>query len=121
MTGRPVSDSPLVSRRQMIGQFGGGLAGIAFSWLLARDLGGATPQTFDLLAKKPHFSPRARNIIFLYMGGGPSQMDLFDPKPALAKYAGQPIPISITQRAIGGSTRLLASPFKFAKHGRAGI
>jgi hypothetical protein len=105
----------------MIGQFGGGLAGIAFSWLLARDLGGATTGNFDLLAKKPHFSPRARNIIFLYMGGGPSQMDLFDPKPALAKYEGQPIPISITQRAIGGSTRLLASPFKFAKHGRAGI
>ncbi len=55
------------------------------------------------------------------MGGGPSQMDLFDPKPALSKFDGQPIPLSITQRAIRGSTKLMASPFKFAKYGRAGI
>ena len=114
-------DSRLLSRRQALGQFGGGLAGIAFAWLLGRDAIAVTPRNFDLVPKTPHFKPRARNIIFLYMGGGPSQMDLFDPKPALAKYDGQPIPLSITQRAIRGSTKLMASPFKFAKYGRAGI
>src|SRR2546425_1988442 len=114
-------DSRFLSRRQMLGEFGGGLAGIAFTWLLARDAVGGTPRNFDLVPKTPHFKPRARNIIFLYMGGGPSQMDLFDPKPALSKYDGQPIPVSITQRAIRGSTKLMASPFKFAKYGRAGI
>src|SRR5262245_8151894 len=111
----------LLTRRQMLAQFGGGLAGIACSWLLSRDASAANPRTYDLLPRTPHFKPRARNIIFLYMGGGPSQMDLFDPKPALTKYHGQPIPFSITQRAIGGSTKLMASPFKFAKYGRSGI
>src|SRR6266404_5879923 len=74
---RPASNISLLSRREMLPQFGGGLAGIAFSWLLARDASATNLLNFDLLAKKPHFSPRARNIIFLYMGGGPSQMDLF--------------------------------------------
>jgi hypothetical protein len=111
----------LLSRRQMLGQFGGGLAGIAFAWLSARDLRASNPLQFDLLPKTPHFKPRARNIIFLYMGGGPSQMDLFDPKPALNKYDGQPIPFSITQRAVRGTTKLMASPFKFSRHGRSGI
>src|SRR5437762_257412 len=71
----------LLSRRDMLSQFGGGLAGIAFSWLLARDARASNPINFDLLPRTPHFTPRARNVIFLYMGGGPSQMDLFDPKP----------------------------------------
>jgi hypothetical protein len=57
----------------------------------------------------------------LYMGGGPSQMDLLDPKPVLQRNDGQPIPGSIVQRAIGGPTKLMASPFKFARHGRSGL
>ena len=48
-------------------------------------------------------------------------MDLFDPKPALTKHDGQPIPFSITQRAVRGTTKLMASPFKFSRHGRSGI
>jgi hypothetical protein len=75
----------------------------------------------DLRPRPPHFPARARNVIFLFMGGGPSQVDLLDPKPALARYDGQPMPGSITQRKIGGSTRLMASPFPFARHGRSGI
>jgi hypothetical protein len=60
-------------------------------------------------------------VIFIFMGGGPSQMDLFDPKPLLTRYHGEPISGQITQRAIGGSTRLMASPFAFQKHGQSGI
>jgi len=122
--GRNISRVRCLTRRQMLAEFGGGLAGIACSWLLARETIASEQtnrQLFDLLSKPPHFTPRARNVIFLYMGGGPSQMDLFDPKPALTKRHGQPIPFSITQRAIGGSVKLMASPFKFAKYGQSGI
>lgn len=68
----------------------------------------------------PHFAPRAKHLIVLFMTGGPSQMDLFDPKPALAKYAGQrPSSVDLrTERVTGG---LLPSPFAFKKHGRNGV
>src|SRR6185295_66859 len=67
------------------------------------------------------FAGGAKRVIMLYMGGGPSQIDLLDPKPVLQRNDGQPIPTSIVQRAIGGPTRLMASPFKFAKHGQSGL
>jgi hypothetical protein len=68
----------------------------------------------------PHFTPKAKHVIFLFMTGGPSQMDLFDPKPALAKYEGQrPPSVDLrTERVTGG---LLPSPFSFAKYGRGGV
>lgn len=115
-----------LSRRQALTRFGGGLAGVACAWLLARESRGesgpsSATRPADLRIRPPHFRPRAQRVIFLYMGGGPSQMDLLDPKPALTAYHGQPIPHSITQRAIGGSTRLMASPFQFARHGQSGL
>ena len=68
----------------------------------------------------PHFAPRAKSNICLFMPGGPSHMDMFDPKPALAKYAGQrPDSVNLrTERTTGG---LYPSPFKFQKYGRNGI
>ncbi len=68
----------------------------------------------------PHFAPQAKHLIVLFMTGGPSQMDMFDPKPALAKYAGQrPASVDLrTERVTGG---LLPSPFAFKKHGRNGV
>src|SRR6185436_19309575 len=75
----------------------------------------------SLMARPPHFAPRARRVVMLYMGGGPSQMDLLDPKPMLQKHDGDPIPGSIVQRALGGPTKLMGSPFKFARHGRSGL
>ncbi|MBM3797141.1 MAG: DUF1501 domain-containing protein [Acidobacteria bacterium] len=68
----------------------------------------------------PHFAPRAKHLIVLFMTGGPSQMDLFDPKPALMKYAGQrPASVDLrTERVTGG---LLPSPFAFKKHGRNSV
>jgi hypothetical protein len=73
-----------------------------------------------LAPKFPHFAPRAKRVIFLFMNGGPSHVDTFDPKPSLEKYAGQQ-PEELTkdyQRTVG---KLFPSPFKFKKHGRAGI
>jgi hypothetical protein len=67
----------------------------------------------------PHFAPKARHVIFLFMTGGPSHMDMFDPKPDLLKYQGQrPDSVDLrTERMTGG---LLPSPFEFKKHGRSG-
>src|SRR5678815_977220 len=69
---------------------------------------------------RPHFAPRAKHNIVLFLPGGPSHMDMFDPKPALEKYAGQrPDSVNLrTERTTGG---LYPSPFAFKKHGRAGI
>ena len=82
--------------------------------MLAEDLGAATEPV------GPHFAPKAKNIIFLFMTGGPSQVDMFDPKPALLKYEGQrPENVNLrTERMTGG---LLPSAFKFTKHGESGI
>src|SRR6185436_11841203 len=89
----------VITRRQAVAQFGGGLAGIACGWLLAqaRCQAAGAGSNFDVAPRPSQFAPRARRVIFIYMGGGPSQMDLFDPKPMLTRHDGQPIPQSITQ------------------------
>ena len=111
------------SRREFVLRSGGGLGGIALSWLLARDGRAAAPATNPLAAKPPHFEPKAKRVIFLFMVGGPSQMDLFDPKPALAKWHGQPLPEGTGRpksQFTSGKETILASPRKFQKHGRSG-
>jgi hypothetical protein len=96
-----------------------GLASVlASEGLLGSPARAATGTNNPLAPKAPHFTPRAKRIIFLFMNGGPSQVDTFDPKPALAKYAGQ------SKEGTGrakGSGKLFPSPFKFAKHGQSGI
>jgi len=96
------------NRRQFFQSMTAGFGGFALA-----DLLGAAPTG-------PHFAPKAKHVIFLFMAGGPSQMDLFDPKPALLKYQGQrPSSVDLrTERVTGG---LLPSPFAFQKHGRNGI
>ncbi len=78
-----------------------------------------------LAPKKAHFEGKAKNVIFMFMEGGPSQMDLFDPKPALQKWHGQPLPASMTKDLqlafIKPTAAVLASPRKFEKHGQSGI
>src|SRR5229473_7878894 len=89
---------------------------------LAKVLNAAvTPLAANPLApKSPHFPARAKHVIFLFLNGGPSQVDTFDPKPMLTKYDGKPIPSGNlkTERKTGN---LLASPFKFKKYGQSGI
>ena len=82
-----------LSRREMLCRLGGGFGALALGSVFA-DAGFAASQVspapiYNLDPKRPHFTPRAKRVIFLFMNGGPSQMDTFDPKPALAKYAGQ--------------------------------
>ncbi|MEM7143482.1 MAG: DUF1501 domain-containing protein [Verrucomicrobiota bacterium] len=122
-SGRYASKDKL-SRREMLAKSAGGLGGLALSSLLgssvAQAAGGGHGGTFDLKTKAPPFAPKATSIIFLYMGGGPSQVDLFDPKPALTKYDGKPIPMDVDQRDLYGTAKVMASPFSFAKHGECG-
>ncbi len=103
---------PLVTRREMLQTVGGGLGGLMLADVLRETALGRPLPT--------HFTPRAKHVIFLFMGGGPSHLDLFDPKPEIAKRAGQrPQDVQLrTERVTGG---LLPSPFKFKAHGASGI
>ena len=116
------------SRRRFLGTAAGGAGAIALEWLLARSAHGAdAPRPGagknPLAARPPHFAPKAKRVIFLFMVGGPSQMDLFDPKPELVKRHGQPLPETTgrpkSQFTTGGET-ILASTRKFARHGKSG-
>jgi hypothetical protein len=107
-----------ISRRQMLARVGTGLGSLGLASLLSEQgvfAAGGNP----LAPKPPHFAPRAKHVIHLFMNGGPSQVDTFDPKPALAKYNGQKAPSDIkTERRTGN---LMMSPFGFKKYGKAGI
>ena len=79
------------------------------------------PQKFDLTPRLPPLVPRARAMISLFMMGGPSQLDLLDPKPAMAKWDGKPFPGEIKyDNAAEASSKVFASPFKFRQHGQSG-
>jgi Protein of unknown function (DUF1501) len=116
-----------LSRRFFLKESALGLGGIALGSLLrAGDrVRASVPADMHAptLPKPPHFSPRAKHVIFLFMAGGPSQLDLFDPKPALARYEGQQLPDEVLRGAdlpfIERDAALMASPFKFARHGQS--
>src|SRR6202140_4815570 len=80
----------------------------------------AKERTYDLKPKAPHFAPHAKRVIFIYIGGGPSTIDMFDPKPALMQYDGKPAPLKIKGRALNGSQQIMASPWKFTDCGESG-
>src|SRR4051812_14787002 len=88
------------TRRQFFGQAGSGLAAIALASMLAEEAR-AAGSTDPLDPKPPHVTPRAKSVIFCFMEGGPSHVDLFDPKPGLLKYQGQPVPESFHPETLG--------------------
>jgi hypothetical protein len=133
-------DPLLLNRRELLKSTGMGLGMLGLAGVLA-DAGelsangksasgisadGATIANTDasltanpLAARPAHFPGRAKRVVHFFLNGGPSHVDTFDPKPLLAKYAGQPIPQSFTtERKTGGA---LASPFKFQKYGESGL
>jgi hypothetical protein len=115
------SSAPLhLNRRCFLRSGVMGIGSLALASLMKRDLAAATtthPAVTHL--------PRAKHVIFLHMVGGPSQMDLFDPKPALAKYEGQTLPESITRGRrfafVGPDSKVISSPYGFSNHGAAGM
>jgi hypothetical protein len=113
-----IASDTSISRRGFLNRFGNGLGGVALANLLMKEQAGAA----DF-----HHPPRAKRIIYLFMSGGPSHLDLFDYKPTLNKLHGQQIPDSVrgTQRLTGmsgnqSSIPLVGSPFKFAQYGPQG-
>ncbi len=108
---------PFLSRRQALQEAALGFGGLALSSLVAL---GAEPASYTLRPKRPHFPAKAKNVIFLYVGGGPSTIDMFDPKPLLRKYNGQPAPFEIKGRALNGSQEVMASPWDFTRCGKSG-
>jgi hypothetical protein len=121
------SMSPLISRRQLLQSTS--LGSIALASLLndSSSAAGATAARDDspLAEREPHFQPRVKRVIHLFMNGGPSQMDTFDRKPKLNQLDGEPLPESVrqqlqpTQRKRAGN--LFGSPFKFKRYGQCGL
>src|SRR5262245_1418747 len=109
----------LLSRRQLLSRLGGGFGSLALAALLG-DKARAETNHFDLTPKQPPFAPKARAVIQLFMHGGPSHVDLYDPKPMLEKYDGQLPPKEVADdEKITGN--LLKSPYKFQQHGQSGL
>jgi hypothetical protein len=73
------------------------------------------------LSAKPHYTPKAKSVIFCYMSGGVSHIDTFDPKPTLKKFAGQPMPVRVERTQFNNNGNVFPSPFKFKRYGQSGI
>src|SRR5438045_1394643 len=117
------SVEPSSSRREFLSRAGGGFGMLALASLMKQQglLAQESPSG-SLVPRVPHFAPRARSVIFLFMSGGPSHVDLFDYKPELDRLAGQPIPESFgtfkTRRAVA-KNKLMPSRWPFRKHGES--
>ena len=110
-----------LNRRGLLTQFGIGMGALAAQSMLGETLAaGEIDQINPLVPKAPHFAPRAKRIIHIFCNGGPSHVDTFDPKPALAEYAGKPMP-GETPRTERPTGVLYGSPFKFQKYGESGL
>ncbi|MBV9863714.1 MAG: DUF1501 domain-containing protein [Abitibacteriaceae bacterium] len=132
-------EDAFLTRREFLSRMGNGFAMLGLAGVLGTDALAATGQASNsssnvmagtpsagalasnpLAPHKPHFPAKAKRVIFLFMNGGPSHVDTFDPKPSLTKYAGKALPLENlrTERKTGSA---LASPFKFQKYGSSGI
>src|SRR5687768_4915163 len=122
----PMQFARTLRRRDFLGSACGGLGISALAQLLADEGRGAEPPVVNPFEpKKPHFPGKAKNVIFLFMEGAPSQIDLFDPKPELQKWEGQSLPESMRQNLrfafIKPTAKVWASPRKFQRHGQSGM
>ena len=125
---------PLHTRRDFFARTSDGVMGAALTQMLCQDFFGGTealanetphaPQSYNLKPKQPHHPPKATSVIHLFMNGGPSQMDLFDPKPVLNKMDGKPYPGNIEDLGNSNTTsigEMLGGQYKFARHGESGM
>ena len=105
-----------VTRREMLSRCSTGFGMMALSALMAdKAYGMALPRP------KPHFKAKAKNVIFLYMSGGVSQVDSFDPKPKLKELHGKPMPVKVERTQFNNNGNVFASPFAFKPGGQSGI
>jgi len=130
---RPDWEDVLLTRRQALARMGNGFAGLSLAGLLTSEAvaaSAASPPAANAASSVASFSPmapklpplpgKAKRVIFLFMNGGPSHVDLFDPKPSLTKFHGKALPMANlpTERKTGAA---MGSPYKFVKHGQSGI
>lgn len=115
-------------RRAFLQHSACGLGSVALASLLRRDTAAVSAEEHKsgpLTPRPPHFPATAKNVIFLFMAGAPSQLDLFTPKPEMQRLHGQPVPPSflkgLSDSLIKGSARVMASPRTFTKHGQCGM
>ena len=112
MTGR--------TRRQMLGTFAHGFGSLALASLFADEARAVPAATDPLAPKPPHFRARAKRVIVLFMHGGVSHVDSFDPKPKLAEMNGKPLPIAKPKFEFAPTGNLLASPWRFKRYAKCG-
>jgi hypothetical protein len=111
-----LSRTPLLSRRELLKSSALGFGSLALAWMLNAERRAAGAEAGRQM---PHFVARAKSVIMLVQNGGPSQMDLFDPKPELAKRAGQTMSVETFQQ--GNSDKLMPSPLEFGSYGQCGL
>ncbi len=124
-----MNETNQIARRRFLAGGALNLSALATAWLLNQEQVRGEPKkpdfdraAFDLRAKPPHHPPRATAMISMFMQGGPSQIDLLDPKPELNRLDGQKFPGTIKyDNAAQASSTVLGSPWKFSKHGESGI
>ena len=105
---------PTTSRRQMLKHFASGFGMLGLANLLSSDAFGSS-------IASPHIPAKAKRVIFLFMSGGPSHVDLFDPKPRLSAESGKPLPFEMPKLIRTKTGNMLGTPYKFKKHGQSGI
>jgi hypothetical protein len=106
-----------MTRREMLARCANGFGGLALAALLADPVYAGNP----LAPRPPHFSAKARSVIFLFMDGGPSQVDSFDPKPRLTRENGSPIKMKVPPTQFNNVGMVLGSPWKFRRYGQCGL
>jgi hypothetical protein len=116
---RRVAGPPL-TRREMLNRCASGFGAIALAALLD-DEAKAGANGGPLAPRPPHFAPRARSVIFLYMDGGPSQVDTFDPKPRLALEDGKPFGMKMEPTQFNNNGNTLSCPWSFRQYGQSGL
>jgi hypothetical protein len=115
-----------LSRREMLHRTANGFGAAALAALLSDEARADAPRSTaahndPFAPKKPHFKAKAKSVIVLFMDGGPSQVDTFDPKPALEKYNGKPFPAKVEATQFNNVGSTLASPWKFKQYGQCGL
>ena len=113
-----------MTRREWLTRSANGFGGVALAAMMADNLARAVDSSSasPMAVKPPHFPSKAKSVIFLYMDGGPGQMDTFDPKPRLRAEHGQPIQLPELPTTVFNITdKVFGSPFEFSQHGDSGL
>lgn len=111
--------NPILSRRQTLRSFANGFGMLGLASLMDQNAF-AAPEGNSILLPQPHFPAKAKRVIFLFMSGGPSHVDTFDPKPKLRELDGKPLPFEKPKLERTKTGNLFGSPYQFAKHGESG-